>query len=384
MTKSLLNFLVTIEDPRLDRTKKHGLLDIMVIAICAVICGAQTWTEIEDFGDSKKDWFSKFLELKNGIPSHDTFRRVFQILNPEEFTKVFYNWVSCVNKNLLQNDHICIDGKSLRGAVDKARSECSVHVVNAFSTNAGLCLGMLKSSGKKNEIKTIPEVLKILNIKGSLVSIDAMGCQLEIAKKIIDQEGDYLLALKSNHKYLEKRVKKIFEDSKKGGKRNYVLDRYEETNKGHGRQEKRICRVIRGKEDKHLGINILGKWPQLESVVEVISKRKVKVTGKSSIESRYFICSTKDSAETLLKKVRSHWQIENKLHWSLDVSLREDECQTKDEVGAVNFSILRHIALNLIKTEAEKKSVRRKQKMAGWDESYLLKILLNNGLSMVI
>lgn len=376
---SLMSHLLVLEDPRINRTKKHELIDILVIAICAAICGAETWTEIEDFGEEKESWFKEFLNLKHGIPSHDTFRRLFMLLDPSQFREVFYGWVVAVNKSL-NDDHICIDGKTLRRSFNEAKKTSAIHMINAWSTGLSLSLGQFKSEGKKNEIKTIPKLLDILNIKGCLVSIDAMGCQKDIAEKIVSKGGDYLLAVKSNQEYLEKRVVEIFEQSRRPGRKVFDIEDFEDRSEGHGRVEKRRCRVITAKDGgEELGVNVLGKWPQMSSVIEMKSERTNKKTGETSEQTRYFISSGEKSSGEFFKAIRGHWEIENKLHWRLDVVMREDECRARSGHSGENFSMLRLFALNLVKSEPTKISVRRKQKKAGWGEDFLLKILLNDG-----
>lgn len=372
----LVDFLHGINDPRIDRTKKHELIDILVIAICAVICGAKSWVEIEDFGEAKQEWFSIYLNLNNGIPSHDTFRRLFMILDPEKFLEVFIKWVSAVTKNT-DLKQICVDGKTLRRSFDKGRKSSAIHMVNAWSTGASLSLGSMMSDGKGNEIKTIPKLLDLLDIKGSLVSTDAMGCQINVAKKIISKEADYLLALKGNQPMLEERVEEKFNSISKSGPKPFLIDEYvEESNKKHGRFEKRKCRVITKKEGKSLGINPLEKWPSLNSLIEIQSQRVNAVTGVVSEEKRYYISSSNGNAKYFLTATKSHWEVENKLHWVLDVTFKEDDCRCNVGNSAQNFAMLRQFALNLIRQEPTKKSVQRKQKIAGWVEEYLLEILL--------
>jgi predicted transposase YbfD/YdcC len=372
----LVDFLQGIKDPRIDRTKKHELIDILVIAICAVICGAKSCVEIEDFGEAKQEWFSIYLNLNNGIPSHDTFRRLFMILDPEKFLEVFIKWVAAVTKNT-DLKQICVDGKTLRRSFDKGRKSSAIHMVNAWSTGASLSLGSMISDGKGNEIKTIPKILDLLDIKGSLVSNDAMGCQINIAKKIISKEADYLLALKGNQPMLEERVAEKFNSILKSGPKPFLIDEYiEENNKKHGRFEKRKCRVITKKEMKSLGINPLEKWPSLNSLIEIQSQRINAVTGIVSEEKRYYISSSTGSAKYFLTATKSHWEVENKLHWVLDVAFKEDDCRCSVGNSAQNFAMLRQFALNLVRQEPTKKSVQRKQKIAGWVEEYLLQILL--------
>lgn len=323
----LVDFLQGVKDPRINRTKKHELIDILVIAICAVICGAKSWVEIEDFGEAKQEWFSIYLNLQNGIPSHDTFRRLFMLLDPEKFLEVFINWVAAVTKNT-DLKQICVDGKTLRRSFDKGKKSSAIHMVNAWSTGASLSLGSMISDGKGNEIKTIPKLLDLLDIKGSLVSTDAMGCQKEIAKKIISKEADYLLALKGNQPTLEERVKEKFDSISKSGPKPFRVDEYvEEGDKKHGRFEKRICRLITKKDWKSLGINPLETWPSLNSLIEIQSQRINAVTGEVSEEKRYYISSANENAQYFLTSTKLHWEVENKLHWQLDVSFREDYWQ---------------------------------------------------------
>jgi predicted transposase YbfD/YdcC len=373
--ESLMDYLEALEDPRIDRTKKHALIDILVIAICAAICGAKTWIDIQDFGNSKKEWFENFLDLEHGIPSHDTFRRIFMILKPEDFLDIFIKWVNALTKDT-DLKQICIDGKALKKSFRKGKGSSAIHMVNAWSTGASLSLGQLKSEGKSNEIKTVPKLLDRLNIKGCIVSADAMSCQLKIAKKVLDKEGDYLLALKGNQESLEKRVKETFEDLSKPGPKFVNIDIFTNSNEGHGRLETRTCRVLTEKKDKYFGVNPLNKWPSLNSLIEISSERIKKTTGEVGREKRYYISSSKGSAEELLTAVRSHWEIENKLHWVLDVVFREDDCRSRSGYSPENFSMLRQFALNLIKKEPSNKSIRRKVNIAGWDEKFLLEVLI--------
>lgn len=372
----LVDFLQGLNDPRIDRTKKHELIDILVIAICAVICGAKTWTQIEDFGEAKTTLFSTFLNLKNGIPSHDTFRRLFMILDPDKFLEVFIKWVSVVTKNT-DLKQICVDGKTLRRSFDKGKKSSAIHMLNAWSTGASLSLGAMLSDGKSNEIKTIPKLLDLLDVKDSLISIDAMGCQINIAKKIISKEANYLLALKGNQEKLEERVKEKFDSVSNSGPKPFLVNEFvEEKDKKHGRFEKRRCRVITKKDGKTLGINPFEKWPSLNSLIEIDSQRINATTGHVSQEKRYYISSEIKNAEYFLNATKLHWEVENKLHWILDVTFKEDDCRCSIGNSAQNFAMLRQFALNLIRQEPTKKSVDRKQKLAGWVDEFLLEILL--------
>jgi len=376
--ENLIDFLSAIEDPRIDRTKKHDLIDILVIAICAAVAGAKNWVEIEDFGNAKIEWFSQFLNLEHGIPSHDTFRRLFIMLDPGMFRDTFINWVNAVTRDT-DLKQICIDGKTLRRSFKKGKASSAIHMVNAWSTGASLSMGQMKSEGKKNEIKTVQKLLNLLHVKGHIITADAMNCQVKTAESILEKGGEYLLSLKGNHKYLEKRVQDRFSKKTGKGSRSMKRSSYTKKEKGHGRMEKRRCTVLKRKEGKSFEINPLERWPSLNSIVEISSERREIATGKVSEEKRYYITSLKSSAKEILESVRGHWEVENKLHWVLDVVFREDDCRSRTGYIPENFSVLRQFALNLIKQEPSKKSIKRKQNLAGWDEEFLLTVLLGGG-----
>ena len=373
--ENLIDFLEAIEDPRIDRTKKHELIDILIIAICAAVAGAKNWVEIEDFGNAKIEWFSYFLNFKHGIPSHDTFRRVFMLLDPNQFSAVFMDWVRAVTKDE-DLKQICIDGKALRRSFTKGKSHSAIHMLNAWSTGISLSVGQMKIDNESNETTAVPKFLELLNVKGHIVTMDAINCQKNIAKKIVDKEGDYLLALKNNHKTLRRRAEEVVNNKTGEGSKSVIRDSFTTKEEGHGRFEKRTCNLITKKEDKVFEVNPLNQWPSLNSIAEVISERTNKKTGEFSVETRYYIGSLKCSAQEVLESVRGHWEVENKLHWVLDVVFREDDCRSRTGYSPENFSLLRHFALNLIKKEPGKKSIKRKQNLAGWDEEFLLSVLL--------
>lgn len=366
MSTRLLDYFTDVTDPRVERTKLHKLEDILAIAICATICGAQGWYEMAFFGQCKQQWLETFLELPNGIPSDDTFRRVISALQPDEFEACFQRWTKAVSNH--QSDIIAIDGKTLRRSHDNANGKSAVHIVSAWACENKMVFGQIATDEKSNEITAIPKLLEMLVLDGSVVTIDAMGCQKKIAEKIIDNNGDYIFRLKGNHGTLHEEVKLFMDDAiANSGSYDYSCD----TDAGHGRVEIRnvwYSENVRWIQD-------LKQWPGLSSLVAVESQRIIG--DKVSTERRYFISSLSGiDAETIGRMIRSHWGIENKLHWGLDVSFGEDDCRIRKGFGAENVSRLRRIALNLLKQEETAKcGIKAKRNKAGWDEKYLQKIL---------
>jgi len=359
-----------LEDPR-RYNKRHLLHDIIVIAICAAICGADDWVAVEDFGHAKQSWFEEFLELPHGIPSHDTFGDVFRVLDSDQFRRGFIQWVQAVNE-VTGGQIVPIDGKKLRRSHDKTLGKNAIHMVSAWAAENHVVLGQIKVDDKSNEITAIPQLLDLLELSGCIVTIDAMGCQREIARKIVeDKDADYVLALKGNQGGLFEDVKGLFEHAQEVGFEN--CEHYRTEEKGHGRREVRECWTASDSESL-ASIQSLADWQDLRTVIMVKSERFVG--DKRSEESRYYISSLSGDAEQALEAVRGHWGIENKVHWVLDIAFREDDCRIRKGNGAQNFAILRHIALNLLKQEKTAKcGVKNKRLKAGWDESYLLKVL---------
>lgn len=359
-----------LEDPR-RYNRRHLLHEIVIIAICAAICGADDWVAVEDFGRAKRSWFEKFLELPHGIPSHDTFGDVFSVLDPEQFRRCFIQWVQAVNE-ITGGQVVPIDGKKLRRSHDKTLGKNAIHMVSAWAAENHVVLGQIKVDDKSNEITAIPQLLDLLEISGCIVTIDAMGCQRKIARKIVeDKEADYVLALKGNQGGLFEDVKGLFEHAQEVGFENCEHHRTEE--KGHGRLEVRECWTLSDPESL-ASIQNLADWRDLRTVIVVKSERFVD--DKRSEESRYYISSLSGDAKQALEAVRGHWGIENEVHWVLDIAFREDECRIRKGNGAQNFAVLRHIALNLLKQEKTAKcGIKNKRLKAGWDESYLIKVL---------
>lgn len=368
---SLLAYFGDVPDPRVERCKRHQLIDIIVIGICAVVCSADSFVEMEEFGRAKREWFETFLDLPNGIPSHDTFRRVFGKLQPAEFQRRFLAWIKSVQEQT-KGEVIAIDGKALRGTFARSTSKLALRMVSAWATHNSLVLGQVKTAEKSNEITAIPCLLQLLEIEGCIVTIDAMGCQKEIAGQIVEQGADYCLSLKGNQGLLHQEVREYFQWARAIDFKQVEFDYAEAVEKDHGRIETRRCWSVADVE----WISDKAQWQGLRSICAVEAERIEVVTRKQSIETRYFISSLESNAHELMRVVRKHWGVENALHWVLDVAFREDNCQIRKDHGAENFAMLRHIALNLLKREKTSKvGVRIKRNKAGWDNNYLLKVL---------
>ena len=369
---SITDHFGRLEDPRIERTKLHELLDIIVIAICAIICGADDWTEVELFGNAKLSWLRTFLELSNGIPSHDTFGRVFARLNPEQFQQCFLEWVQAVSA-VTGGQVIAIDGKVLRGSCDRVLGKAGIAMVSAWATANHLVLGQVKVDDKSNEITAIPKLLQVLEIAGCIVTIDAIGCQTEIAQAIVDLDADYVLAVKENQGHLYEDVKGLFDAAQELNFKDVPHDYCKTTDKGHGRLEIRQCWTICDVGLVNYLRNRAG-WRNLRTIVKVVAERRVN--GETSRQDRYFISSLDSDARRMLRAVRSHWGIENSLHWVLDIAFDEDHQRVRKDNGPANFAVLRHIALNLLKQDKTVKvGIKAKRLKAGWDEPYLLKVL---------
>lgn len=363
---------ITITDPRRDN-RSHLLIDIIMIAICATIAGAEGWIEIARFGQLKEAWFRKFLSLPNGMPSHDTIGRVFSMLDPEQFQLSFTSWIrSCVT--LTNGQIIAIDGKTNRHTFGKDTKP--LHLVSAWATANGVALGSVATDVKSNEITAIPELLKLLDISGCVITTDAMGCQADIAADIVNQGGDYLLAVKGNQGLLYQDIKTVFNHPDLQETWGDQLKTNTTEDRDHGRIELRSCVVLSG-DDVIAKLRHKGNWLNLNTIVKVTADRTIVSTGEVTSFSRYYISSLKDpSAEYCQQAIRQHWGIENSLHWVLDMSFREDESRIRTDHGPQNMAVLRHIALNLIKLDKDRKvGVKASIKKAGWDERYLEKLL---------
>jgi predicted transposase YbfD/YdcC len=362
----------TLSDPRKERARRHELLDIIILAVCAVICDCNTWVDIAEFCRIRLDWFQSFLHLPNGIPSHDTFGRVFARLNPLEFERCFILWAEGL-REALGGEYVNIDGKTLRRSQDYARGKNPIQMVSAWAGANNLVLGQLKVDDQSNEITAIPELLKILSLKGCLVTIDAIGTQKEIALQIRNQEADYVLALKTNQALLYEAVAYSFKEERKINFKGIAHDYYQTVEKNHGRLETRRYWTI--SEPEYLKyLDPQGEWKDLTSIGMVEAERVIK--GEISRETRYYLSSRSGKAKEFGQAVRSHWGIENSLHWVLDVDFREDDSRIRQGYAAENMAVLRRLALNLIQREPTfRKSVKGRRLAASWSSEYLLRVL---------
>jgi predicted transposase YbfD/YdcC len=368
-TVALLEHFASLPDPRLARHRWHNLSDILVIAVCAVLCGAESFPAIEDFGHEREAWLKQFLELPEGIPSHDTFNRVLRLLDPVPFQACFLNWMQAVAA-ATAGEVVAIDGKALRRSFDKGRAKRAIHMVSAWATANGVVLGQRKVDTKSNEITAIPALLDLLALKGCIVTIDAMGCQRAIAQKIVEQGADYVLALKGNQPTLAQAVARFFVTGPGAEAHRTQSAYHEQTEQGHGRVETR-CAWISEELDAEL---TAAAWPGLCSIGMVEATRTLG--GETSVEQRFYLSSLPAQAAQFAHAVRNHWGIENRLHWTLDVTFREDQSRLRTGHGAENFAVLRHIALNLLRQEPSMKSMPRKRLACALNPDYLLKVLL--------
>jgi len=361
----LMSIFGTIDDPRSHINQQHDIVDILLIGIISVICGAETWKQMVEFSSSKEVFLRKFLKLKNGIPSEDTINRLFSSIDSDQFESCFTEWVNSISQ-ITKGQVIAIDGKTIRGAKSKGKKS-PVHMVSAWANENNIVLGQVRVNEKSNEITAIPQLIEKLMIEDCIVTIDAMGTQTDIAENIINNGADYILAVKNNQKQLSEEIKDEFKFSK-------VSDTNTNIDYGHGRIETRKCSVI---SDFLFIKNKGNKWKNLNQIIRIESLREFKNSDKADEKSiRYYISSLENNAEQYQQNIRSHWGVENKLHWTLDVGFSEDASRKRNKNAAQNYSILLKIALNLLKNEkTEKQGITGKRLKAGWNEDYLLKVL---------
>lgn len=372
LESTLIQHFACLSDPRIERTKQHLLIDIIAIAILAVISGADGWVAIETYGQSKQEWLKTFLSLPNGIPAHDTFARVFARLEPQAFEQCFRNWLGTIAQ-AVGAQVIPIDGKTLRGSYERETKQKALSVVSAWLSAHRLVLGQQKVESKSNEITAIPELLKILNIAGCIITIDAAGCQKDIAALIRKKEADYVLALKGNQGSLYAQVEQFFKQAQITGFQGIEHSHYSVSESGHGRIEIRQYYSIPVSALR--GLSNLELWADLESVGMVVCERRM--WNKTTIEVRYYISSLEANAKLLGQAVRMHWGIENSVHWILDVTFKEDASRIRTGNAALNFALLRRIALNQLQRETSvKSSIRMKRYRAAMDNQYAIKVIL--------
>jgi predicted transposase YbfD/YdcC len=361
---SVQRYFARLRDPRINRRKRHLLIDIIVITLCAVICGANDWQEVAAFGRRRKDWLQMFLALPNGIPSHDTLERVFDRLDPQAFQACFRLWVQALAQ-ALDLGHIAIDGKALRHSGNTPKGWAPLHVVSAWATRCHLTLGQVTVDDKSNEITAIPRLLELLDLKGALVTIDAMGCQKEIAKKIVDGGGDYVLAVKDNQPHLLEDIQEVIGQALENDFKGYHHDRYETVERGHGRDETRSYLIL----TEPAGLRDQALWQGLK-VVGMCTRTRV-INGTRSDETHYFIGSRVATARVYGETLRNHWGIENSLHWQMDLTFGEDASRVQRRHGAENLALVRRLALALLKRHPEKASVACKRLSAALDTAFL-------------
>ena len=360
----ILPFFDNLIDPRVERTKLHSLKDILALTICGVLSGCNDWEEIELYGISKERWLKTFLSLPNGIPSHDTINRVFAALNPTDVQECFIDWVQSI-AGISNGKVISIDGKRLcNGGVDGKKA--IIHMVSAWSNANNMVMGQVKTEEKSNEITAIPALLELLILEGSIITIDAMGCQTAIAEKIVEKGADYVLAVKDNQGHLLDDLKEAFAQTSQS-----IHDTSIET--GHGRIEKRTCKVITDMD----WISKPKNWKKLQSIISIETQSTDKLTGETQSEKRFYISSLLTTPQHFNEVIRGHWGIENKLHWCLDVVFKEDYSTKQAGNAAENFSAITKMAVNLLKNEnSKKRSIKNKRLLCGWDEDFLANLLL--------
>jgi predicted transposase YbfD/YdcC len=373
LSASFAEHFSKLKDPRINRKKLYPLMEILFVILCGTICGADSWRDYVIFGKEKLDFLTRYFPFENGIPSKNTFARVIASMNTDAFKTCFIQWIQSVH--VILRDVVAIDGKTLRHSFDTAKEKTAIHMVSAFATEARLVLGQIKVSNKTNEITAIPMLLDLLELSGAIITIDAMGCQKEIAQKIIEKKADYILSLKGNHSNLHEDVKLFLETEALKKQSNAISDTCQSVDAGHGRIETRQCWV----SDKIDWLKQKAEWSSLNAIamIEEIRESGEKVTK----ECRFFLTSLPADAKLISSSIRAHWGIENTLHWTLDMTFREDESRIRSGNAAENMSVVRHISLNMLQNarKSEKDvSIRGLRKKAGWGNSTLDHIIRQN------
>jgi predicted transposase YbfD/YdcC len=372
---NLFHYLADLEDPRIEKNRDHPLINVLVIAILGVICGADNFTEIERFGWAKAEWLKNFLDLDNGIPSHDTFGRVFRWLDEAAFQAAFLKWTQSLCQ-VSEGEIIALDGKKLRGSEEKTQKRPGIWMVSAWAKENRMVLGQKRVDEKSNEITAMPELLSRLDITGCVVTVDALNTQTKLAEAIVAAQADYIFAVKGNHRTLHEDLHLLFEGFEQDEYRQVLFETAKSISQVHGRDEIRQVFVVKEAEYRDY-LRRAGEWKHLKSLVKLITVRKSP--HKTEVSTRYFISSWQASAADFLKAIRDHWQIENGLHWVLDIAFREDASRIRKNHAPHNIAVVRHIALNLLKFERSSKvGIAAKRKMAGWNNDYLLNVLCSS------
>jgi len=373
VSRSFESYFIKLKDPRVDRTKFYPLIEILFVVLCGSICGAESWRDFVDFGKERLDFLKEYYEFKNGIPSKNTFSRVFSALDPEVFKQCFIEWVKSLQEIL--NEVIAIDGKTLCNSADSLNGKSALHMVSAFATGAKLILAQQAVDEKSNEITAIPQLLELLDLRGHTVTIDAMGTQKAIAKQIIEQGGDYILALKGNQGTLNEDVRLFLETQLSRANTTAIEDQHYDVDKGYGRIETRHCFI----SSQINWLNQKEEWTGLKTIAVIEETQEIK--GKESTERRFFISSLPPEAERLASAVRAHWSVESQVHWVLDVVFNEDQSSVRKDNAAENMALVRHITLNMLnhaKKQIKNVGLKALRKKAGWGDKTLRFILGQN------
>ncbi len=368
----ILKHFGTLRDPRVARTRRHALLNVLVMALCGVIAGADGWKQLALFARTRARWFATFLEIPHGVPSADTFRRVLCALRPQAFEACFRSWVQAMAETL-RDEVVAVDGKSVRGALGKALAGSPLHLVHVWATQQRLLLAQAAVQGAPGEVQAIPELLALLDLKGAVVTVDANGCTAKVAQAVVRAEADYVLCLKGNRGPLHAHVKDLFAPVREGAARVRVDSHCRSEEEGHGRHEVRTAWAVA--LELEACPNSASKWPKLQTAV--MMRRERTQGGKTQVQWHYYLTSLPPKARKLARIIRTHWGVENGLHWSLDVCLGEDSRRIRDHNGAQNFALLSRMALTALRREStEKPGVPSRRKLAGWDNEYLLRVLM--------
>jgi predicted transposase YbfD/YdcC len=373
-------YFQAVDDPRRDHGKLHELLDVLILSLCGVLCGAQSWVDVADYARTKKDWFETFLDLPNGIPSHDTFDRLFRLLDPEQLLPALQRWLDdlAADVRLQKHDQIAIDGKTLRGSVDRVTGQAPWMMVSAWAAEHGLVLGQVAARGEVGELAAVGPLLDLLDLEGRVVTLDALGCQKEIAAKIRGNKGDYVASLKDNHPTLAQAVRQRFVEGLQNDFVGQKHQRHDDHELEHGRLVRRCCDVLYDVDD----LPEIDQWSGVQAIALMHTEQVRGINTKKPKKhngQRLFLCSLALPARKMAQLIRQHWHIENQLHWQLDLHLGEDLSRIRRDHGPANLAALRRLAITLGKRIDPKISQRRKMKIAGWSNDYLVQLL--TGLS---